>query len=94
MLSLAELVGAFLGTAVFNGLALLLTKAWPRSVQKILIIGIVMFLILALGDNAIREHEPMQVTFLRVGIAQVLVTVLLIVGEMSRKPSAPRDPAR
>jgi hypothetical protein len=94
MLSLPTLLGAIAGTAVFNGLALLLTKAWPRSVQKILIIGIVMFFILALGDNAIREHEPMQVTFLRVGIAQVLVTFLLLIGELSRKPSAPRDPAR
>jgi hypothetical protein len=94
MLSVAGLVGAVLGTAVFNGLALLLTKAWPRSVQKIVIIGIVMFFLLALGDNAIREHEPMEVTFLRVGIAQVLVTFLLLIGEVSRKPSAPRDPAR
>jgi hypothetical protein len=89
MLSLAGLVGAFLGTAVFNGLALLLTKSWPRSVQKIVVIGIAMFFLLALGDNATREHEPMQVTLLRVGIAQVLVTVLLVIGEMSRKPNGP-----
>jgi hypothetical protein len=94
MLSLAELVGAILGTAVFNGLALVLTKAWPMSVQKILVVSIAMFFILALGDNAIREHEPMQVTFLRVGIAQVVVTFFLLVAELSRKPNEPRDPAR
>jgi hypothetical protein len=89
MLTLATLFGAIVGTAVLNGLALLITKAWPMSVQKILVVSIVMFFLLALGDNALREHEPMQVTFLRVGIAQVVVTFLLLVRELSRKPSEP-----
>jgi hypothetical protein len=89
MLSLPTLVGAIAGTAVFNGLALLITKSWPRSVSKILIIGLVMFFLLALGDNAVRDNEPMAVTFLRVGIAQAFVTFLLLVIELSRKPLAP-----
>jgi hypothetical protein len=89
MLTLATLFGAIVGTAVLNGLALLITKAWPMSVQKILVVSIVMFFLLALGDNALREHEPMQVTFLRVGIAQVVVTFLLLVRELSRKPREP-----
>jgi hypothetical protein len=49
MLTLATLFGAIVGTAVLNGLALLITKAWPMSVQKILVVSIVMFFLLALG---------------------------------------------
>jgi hypothetical protein len=52
-----------------------------------------MFFLLALGDNVVRENEPMQITFLRVGIAQAFVTFVLLVIELSRKPLAPRDPA-
>jgi hypothetical protein len=58
-----------------------------------LIIGFAMFFLLALGDNVVRENEPMQITFLRVGIAQAFVTFVLLVIELSRKPLAPRDPA-
>lgn len=93
MLTAATLVGATLGAAVFNALALWITKAWPMSTSKILIVGVVMFLLLSLGDNAVRENEPLATTFLRVGIAQIIVTFVSLVIEMSRSPRPPDQKA-
>jgi hypothetical protein len=84
-MTLATLIGAVLGTALFNGLALLVTKSWPLSPGKILLVGAGMFLLLALGDHAVRETEPLSETFLRVGIAQIFVTVVLLVALLGRK---------
>jgi peptidoglycan/LPS O-acetylase OafA/YrhL len=79
------LVGAIAGTFLFNLLALWITRSWPKSASKILIIGVVMFFLLALGDNVIRGGEPLGMTFVRVGIAQAIVTFVLLIIELSRQ---------
>lgn len=75
---MAELLGAILGTALLNVLAFAITKAWPISLQKILIVSVAMFLLLLFADNVLRE-EPLAATAFRIGIAQCVVAIVLII---------------
>lgn len=87
-MSLATLIGAIFGTALFNAIAFAVARRWPTSIAKIVVIGLAMFLILGLADNAVRVQEPMGDTLLRVGIAQLLVSLGTLFAYFVRTPTA------
>ena len=84
---MAELVGAILGTALFNALAFALTKFWPMSVGKIFALSGIMIVVLTLGDNAVR-NEPIEYSFFRVLVGQIVVLIYLLATFQSKKAKA------
>jgi hypothetical protein len=79
MASLAGFIGTLVGAALLTALAFAITKSWPMSKQKILLICGAMFLLLSLGDNLTRAAETLPETMARIGLAELIVLVVLLV---------------
>jgi uncharacterized PurR-regulated membrane protein YhhQ (DUF165 family) len=82
MMTASTLVGSILGCFLFTGLAMVVTPFWPKSVEKIIIVGFIMLFVLVILDHLVRD-EPLSATIFRIVIGQVVTVLLLIVGQFA-----------
>jgi hypothetical protein len=82
--SLPAFAGTIFGCFLFTLLLSFIPGLRSQTTGKLLIINIISWVLLAVGDNAVRENEDLGETLTRVGLAQ-LVVLLLMVGWATEK---------
>jgi hypothetical protein len=88
--SLPAFAGTVLGCFLFALLLSFIPGLRSQTTGKLLIINIISWVFLAVGDNAVRENEDLGETLTRVGLAQLVVLFLMVGWATAKKKGAGR----
>jgi hypothetical protein len=86
--SLPAFAGTVLGCFLFALLLSLIPGLRSRTIGKLLTINVISWVLLAVGDNAVRENEVLGDTLTRVGLAQLVVFLLMVGWAEAKKRGA------
>jgi hypothetical protein len=86
--SLPAFAGTVLGCFLFALLLSFIPGLRSQTTGKLLIINIISWVVLAVGDNAVRENEDLGETLTRIGLAQLVVFLLMVGWATAKKKGA------
>ena len=90
MWSLPAFAGTVLGCFLFAFLLSFIPGLRSQTTGRLLLINIISWVILAVGDNAARGTEDLGETLARIGVAQFVVFLLMLGWGRRRKREPPR----
>ena len=88
MWSLPAFAGTVLGCFLFALLLSFIPGLRSQATGRLLLINIISWVFLAVGDNAVRETEALGETLARVGLAQFVVFLLMVGWATAKKKGA------